>query len=75
MCAKNCNVGIGHLGNSREGVARALEYLKRAHGQRDDDESGGTMENEGLPIANPSVSLGATERIEGNDEAGENIFG
>jgi hypothetical protein len=74
-CCKNCNVGIGHLGNSPEGVARALDYLQRAHGRRDDDEIGGAMEDEGLSIANSSVPHGTPERIAGDNEAGENILG
>jgi len=33
---KNCNVGLGHLGDSVEGLERALEYLKKAHGRSDE---------------------------------------
>ncbi len=32
---KNCNVGFGHLGDSIEGLERALKYLKKANEQRD----------------------------------------
>ena len=32
---KNCNVGIGHLGDKIEGIERALKYLKKANEQRD----------------------------------------
>ena len=30
MLCKNCNIGIGHLGDSSEGVAKALAYLVAA---------------------------------------------
>ena len=30
MLCKNCNLGIGMLGDSREGVAKALAYLGAA---------------------------------------------
>jgi hypothetical protein len=33
---KNCNVGLGHLGDSVEGLERALEYLKKANGRSDE---------------------------------------
>ena len=32
---KNCNVGFGHLGDSIEGLERALKYLKKANERRD----------------------------------------
>ena len=30
MLCKNCNIGIGHLGDGSEGVAKALAYLAAA---------------------------------------------
>ena len=33
---KNCNVGFGHLGDSVEGLERALQYLKKANGRSDE---------------------------------------
>ena len=33
---QNCNVGLGHLGDSIEGLERALQYLKKADGRSDE---------------------------------------
>ena len=36
FCCKNCNVGLGHLGDSIEGLELALQYLKKADGRNDE---------------------------------------
>jgi phage/plasmid primase-like uncharacterized protein len=36
---KQCNIGLGHLGDSEESIERALQYLKRANGRSDEEES------------------------------------
>ena len=35
FCCKNCNVGLGHLGDSVGGLERALQYLKTVNERSD----------------------------------------
>ena len=58
---KNCNVGFGHLGDSIEGLERALRYLRRAsrlNERREDSIVEETMGGECLPECNSVVQVG-----------------
>ena len=61
---KNCNVGFGHLGDSVEGLERALQYLKKANGlsnnRVDEEVVGGQRVSEHYPL----VQTRSTARLE-----------
>ena len=55
---KNCNVGLGHLGDSIEGLERALRYRKKANERRDDSIVEETIGGECLPECSSIVQVG-----------------
>jgi hypothetical protein len=61
---KNCNVGLGHLGDSVEGLERALEYLKKANGRSDEGVAEEAVGGQRVPEHNPLVQTRPTARFE-----------
>ena len=55
---KNCNVGIGHLGDKIEGIERALKYLKKADGRIDDGVVEEALGRARLPEHHAIVQIG-----------------
>jgi hypothetical protein len=55
---KNCNVGIGHLGDKIEGIERALKYLKKADERIDDAIVEETMGGQCISEYNAIVQIG-----------------
>jgi hypothetical protein len=71
---RQCNSGVGMLGDCEAGLERALKYLKR-DGRSDEGATGRALEDKGLSIADPSLPMGTEERVEGDNEAGANLLG
>ena len=65
VTCKNCNVGFGHLGDSVEGLERALQYLKKAMDSTTTTESLKKLwEDNAYPSTTPFVQTRSTARLE-----------
>ena len=71
MLCKNCNIGLGHLGDSEAGVERALKYLKRANERRNNEKAEDAVVGECVPDHSPSVPAGDSEWVECASEGRE----
>jgi hypothetical protein len=64
FCCKNCNIGLGHLGDSEEGLEKALKYLKKANGRRGNKAVENAVGEQCVPECHPSVQVSAEAWIE-----------